>query len=451
MSLRLSWINLFDAPPRVWPPPCDAAGFAECVNYAERRDPFGHAVHVGLGCVYLFSAGLATATESIAFALLISCTVLRLPNLWRGLMPLFAAPIVWALVAFAAWSALSGMWATDSAAWRDAQSGFRGLLLIPALYPIRSAWRALLGSLIAGMSLQGAVQLLQQLGLVNTRAHRTDVRFSGLHSDPAQVSLFAAVAFVIALGWLSAARSFAERAALVIGASLLAISIAIAAGRAAVLGLAIAVPLLAIFLVLFNRLSLQRLAIATVFFVGAVAVVGGGILATGGQGLRRQAGDLTAIGNASTSTGARFLWWRASIDAAMAHPIAGIGAGGSREMLERDPNVRNAIAAHPDVPPDAFIVAHPHSMYLQTAAELGAIGVVCLAVVCIVTVRAAWRAAAESPVKTAIAAALVVWAIGAGFSSLHVTGRTASLACVLLALSTLPSRHRAEPPCAAVV
>src|SRR5213075_1369069 len=133
-------INRFDIPPRVWPPPRDASSIADCVEYTERRDPVGHSVHLALACVYLFCAGLSTASESVAFIALIGYTLLRLPNLWRGLAPLLAAPVIWALAALFVLTVASGLWTDDRRAWFDVVGGFRGILLIPALYPVRRSW-----------------------------------------------------------------------------------------------------------------------------------------------------------------------------------------------------------------------------------------------------------------------------------------------------------------------
>lgn len=438
-------INRFDLPPRAWPAPVDAAGFADCVDYAARRDPYGDAVHTALGCVYLFCAGLSTATESIAFVLLVGYTILRLPNLWRGLAPIVAAPVAWALFALFAWAALSGAWAADAAQWRDALGGFRGLLIVPALYPIRSAWRLLLGSLIAGMTLQGAMQILQQLGLMSVRMERTDVRFAGLHTNPVQASLFEAVALMVALGWMRETRSWRTRGLLIACALFLAAGIAIAAGRAAIVGLGVAIPLLGVLLVRFHGAPWRRLlAIAAVAVVGA-SVVAGGVVALGSKGLRRQLGDVTALDDPRTSTGQRILWWKAATHAALEHPILGLGTGSSRTMLANDAGVQAAIARYPELPREAFLPAHPHSMYLQTACELGVVGLAALGLVIVTIARASWRAAAERPIRAALAAAIALWAVAAAFEALHMSGCTACLLGALVALVVVPYRHRNEP------
>ncbi len=439
-------INRFNRPPRLWPPPCASDGFHDCVDYAAQRDPIGHGIHVALGCIYLFCAGLATSTESIAFVLFVGYALLRLPNTWRSLVPLVAAPVVWAVLALLAWTTASGLWATDGAGWRDAIGGFRGALLVPALYPIRGAWRPLLGSLIAGMTLQSAVQIGQQLNLVTNRASRTDVRFAGFHSNPVHVSLFEAVALTIAIGWMPVARSLGSRITLAFCVLLLCAGIAITAGRAAILGLLVALPMMAAALMLFHRLAWRHVALATVIGVVGFSAVGVAVVAAGGKGLTRQAGDLTATDDVRTSTGSRVLWWRAAIDAAIAHPVIGVGAGGSRHVFDHDTHVLAAIDAHPELPRETFVVAHPHSMYLQTAAELGAVGLLCLAAVGVAAGRAAWQSARESPVRAAVAVSLVLWAVAASFEALHMSGRTACLAGVLLAFASVPWRHRAESP-----
>jgi O-antigen ligase len=98
----------------------------------------------------------------------------------------------------------------------------------------------------------------------------------------------------------------------------------------------------------------------------------------------------------------RYGYWRVAADAFAGDPLIGIGAGGfAVEWLrERD---------EPDAARDA------HSIYVETAAELGLVGLLALALFAGGSLVAAGRALASgSPVAVGAAAAAATWAVHAG-------------------------------------
>lgn len=441
-------IDRFLPAPRALPPPVTAAAIRECVAFPARRDPYGDAVHTTLGCAYLAGAGLSTAVEGILFALLVGYALLRAPNLFRGWAPLLASPVPWLLAAWFVWVLVAGAWTPDRAAWLDHVADRRALLVLPALYPIRRHWQLLLGALLVGMSFQGVIQSLQALGFAPMPEAKNALRPSGFNSHPVHVSIFHAVAACIALGWLVETRSARTRGLLVLAMAFSIAGIGIAAGRAAILGLAIALPTLALLLMVGRHVSRKTILRGAVAALAIGAIAGAIVLAGGAAGLRRQASDVNvaATTDATTSTGQRALWWRAAIRAFSAAPIVGAGPGSARTFIAADPDVRNAIERHPDRPADFFVPAHPHSAYLQTLAETGLVGGAIMLGLWLAVGIAAWRSARETPIRCGVAAGLVVWAVAAGFDAIHHAGRTAALACALVAFVGIPRRHPAEPP-----
>ena len=98
----------------------------------------------------------------------------------------------------------------------------------------------------------------------------------------------------------------------------------------------------------------------------------------------------------------RYQYWRVALDTFADHPLAGTGAGGFRvEWLRRRTIAEQAKDAH--------------SLYLETAAELGIVGLAALGAFGLGLALAARRALRAAPAATAGAAAgLATWAFHAG-------------------------------------
>ncbi len=432
-------IDRYLIPPPAWPPPRDEATIAASVDYARARDPIGHAVHTLLGCLYLGVAGLSTASESIAFVLLVGYAALRAPNLWRAWMPLIAAPVLWAMVAFFAWAALSLAWSPDIAAGRGVLGGSRAILLVFALYPIRSSWRMLLGSLLASMCLQSCIQLAQAIGLLAPHP-RNGIRHAGLYSHPGHLCTYHAAALLIAVAWLREATSRTARTLLLATCVCTGTGLAIAFGRGAIVALAISLPLLCVALWRFFGVSARTMRVAFVALAIIATGVAGVAIATGAGGITRGATDVKDIADVGSSGGSRVLWWGATFDTFRAHPLIGIGSGGTRAGFLVNPTIRAAADRRPDLGIEFFAHEHPHSMYLQTMSELGLVGVALLLLIVALAARDAWTSAKLRPILCGVAAALLMWSIAAGFDALHTAGRTATLATALLSFVILPRR-----------
>jgi O-antigen ligase len=177
------------------------------------------------------------------------------------------------------------------------------------------------------------------------------------------------------------------------------------------------------------RLRALRPALA----VAAVAIVVAFVVATASAertSPRNPATGATVTRLASLQSH-RYAYWKVALGAFKDHPLAGLGSGGFEvRWLERR-KIHESVA-------DA------HSLYVETAGELGLVGLVALAVFFAGVFVAARVCFASDPAQAAgPIAAFVVWAIHAGLDWLWEMPAVSLLALGLAA--TLVARAEAGP------
>jgi hypothetical protein len=128
----------------------------------------------------------------------------------------------------------------------------------------------------------------------------------------------------------------------------------------------------------------------------------------------------------------RYDYWPVALRAFADHPLEGLGSGGFQVAWLRER----------EIPEGAF---DAHSLYLETAAELGLVGLAALALFLVGVGWGAVRAYARDPVAaTGLAAGVAVWAVHAGLDWLWempaVTLPALLLAAGLLRLAETPDR-----------
>lgn len=402
------------------------------VAYARKRDPVGDRFHVAFACIYLACAGIATSAEAISFALLVVYAFARGHALWRAWMPLMTSRLLWGLAAWVAWELLSLAWSPDRAAGLEMLGGTRGALLLLALFPIRDRWRLLLGGLFAGLAVQCLIQFGQTLDLIPID-NRNPFRRSGLYSHPGHLCTFYGVAMVLATAWFRDVTRTRERALLLALLVAYGAGIGVAAGRGAMVALAVALPLTIALVIGFHGIGPLRGARTIRLGVLAALAISAIVALTGGTGLWMMLGDLLRVQDVGSSSGSRLVYWSAALDTFADRPVAGVGVGGTRTAFLTNPDVLDAAAQRPDLGIGYFAHHHPHSLYFQALAEGGVVGGLLLTLAIAATLRAAWSRCREAAVWCGMFAAIVLWLVAAGFEALHVSGRMASLACVLLA------------------
>lgn len=412
----------------------DEKWFGGGLEFARQRDRRGDRAHVALACLYLACAGISTSAESISFVLLVGFSLLRFWVLWRPWVHVASYPVTWALAGWLAWASLCVLWSPDGHAGLSTLRGSRALLLLFAIFPVSDRWPALVAAFLGGLCLQTTLQLGQAFGLI-AAVPSNPIRHAGLFTHPGYLSTFHSVAIVLALSWLRRTRR-GRSSLLLLGAMTLCLAgVGIAAGRGAILGLLVGAPL-TIALTLKRRLSPLRVAgVCAGVALLAMLLVAGVPLLLGVQGMTAKVQELRQADQSITPGGLRLLYWAAAWDGFLDHPLAGVGAGGTEIALSSNPRVQRVIEEHPELGREYFTTSQPHSVYVQTLLEQGGVGALALTAVLFAAGRQALRRREDLPIGAGLVGALAIWAVSAAFDALHVSGRTASLGCALIALS----------------
>jgi len=134
---------------------------------------------------------------------------------------------------------------------------------------------------------------------------------------------------------------------------------------------------------------------AVVLVAVALAVAGAGP----STGTPAAGADPARLASAESN---RYAYWRVAFDAFAAHPLKGVGSGGFRVEWRRERTVA-------DPARDA------HSLYLETAAELGLVGLLLLgAAIAAVVLSAVQARRRDAAASAGLIAALALWAVHAG-------------------------------------
>lgn len=284
--------------------------------------------------------------------------------------------------------------------WLRAAAAGTGPLLGLALYLTFS--RGALAALVAGLGVL--------LALAPTRAH------------------LGALALVVGSGAVAAVASLAVPPVATVGggddagagAAMLAI-LAVLTAAAALLGGREAIPAAAV-----PRLRTAALAMLALALAGSVAAVAATERRGGRDDPEATAGRLTS------AQSNRYAYWRVAVRTFADRPLIGAGAGSFRTEWLRERPFRESVR-------DA------HSLYLETAAELGLAGLAALALLLGGAAAGAARALRRAgPVAAPAAAALAAWALHAGLDW-DWEMPALSLAALLLAARLLAAGEPVSP------
>jgi O-antigen ligase len=286
-----------------------------------------------------------------------------------------------ALASLLAWTALSAFWSSSTAEpFHEAERVLVYVVgLVAALIAAnRSSLPALLAGALAGIVLVSAYGLVSYLlaGKPDT-SEQHSLLYQPLGYANA-VGIFAAMGVVLALGILGRAR-WRAAGALAVLVPTLALTSSHGAWVALGAGLTAAAAL-----------SLRRS--GRLIIGGAVLVAGAGVAVA----------ILTSPGQADSWLGRRPGYWRAALSEYRAHPALGDGAGAfGRYWLQ-----------HPSADPGVQGTRDAHSLYIETLAELGPVGLALLLVALGAPLAALPRA--RSPAVPAAAGAYVAYLVHAG-------------------------------------
>jgi O-antigen ligase len=281
------------------------------------------------------------------------------------------------LSALALWMLLSAWWGiAGTEAAREAErcavyaAGFSAFVVIAR----PTTARALLTGVLAGGVFLGGFALGERLVAPRPPDPFQGTLLYGPVGYANALGILVAVSLVLAIGLLLETEGELARAALVAAASVSSVALLLTASRGAWLAAMIAL------LVLTGLRASRR----TLIVIGTTVTLG--LCAT------------VAVAP-SIAMGDRPSFWRAAVSDASAHPLLGSGAGSFDDYWL----VHRTIGA---------FVEDAHSLYLETMAELGLVGLALLGCALLVPLSAAVRR--RDPLASTAAAAYVAFLVHAG-------------------------------------
>ncbi len=179
-----------------------------------------------------------------------------------------------------------------------------------------------------------------------------------------------------------------------------------------------------------RRIARGALAVAGVALVAILALLLAGVSGVGSERVQVPTGPRAE--RLSSVESQRYDYWTVAGESFASHPVAGLGSGGfSPEWLR-------------ERPPKTILVRDAHSLYIETAAELGLAGLACLALLLAGVVLAARRGLVRDRVLAAgPAAALAGWAVHAGLDWDWEMPAVTMPALLLVAVLVVASEERA--------
>ena len=395
---------------------------AACIEWAARRDPIGHRVHLALGMVALFAIPLASTPATIASTILFGYALLRAPTLWRTWRDLPKSPVVIAMVLLFAWMACSIAWSADPDKGIRLLRGSRYLLLIPALLPLLAHRRLLLQALTAGILVQCTAQFGEYLIGSGSAG-------GGFSEHPGHTALW----YSIPLGFLlfepkSVAGGRWCRGILFL---LVGLGLLLTVSRSALIG---TLAGLVIAFVLDDAMKQRKISGAVVVKI-ACFLIGAAILVSVSPISQRMNNAWSALttpyeqGEFNIEQ-TRPLWWRAGTHAWQEHPVIGSGLGSAQEIITSNEEVQSIVAQSPknaSAARDDF-----HSTFVTVLVETGLIGSFFLLLWMALLAQSLVR---NKEFRSILITGYIAWL---GYSALNTTlfsGRLVAFSSTLLALS----------------
>jgi O-antigen ligase len=381
---------------------------------------------------------LATFPKDLAFIFLVGYALIRLPNTWRCYAAVIRDRLVWAVLAWGAWLAVSMAWSVDSGEGFKEFKTFRVALAPWALWPVIDWTPRLIVALLAGVFGQGLLQGFQFLHWFGMAPEANDDRLRGI-IHPIQTGALA----VAAVGWYMAAllrgvpMRFWMRVLMLVGMATALAGLVFAGSRGPWIASAVALPVTLATIAIRRRQSRRHVLIACGLLLvgGAIAwPIAGDFVLRRVDHARSEWQAATIDGDYDSSVGLRVVMWRWAWEFFEAEPIKGIGAGSYRPLARETPEAK-ALTSF-------TVKGHPHSTTLHVLSATGAVGGVLLAIVLWLSIVRCAREADDHLFACAALGVLVGWIIGAQFDSYHLNGHLMGLFTFLVAI-TLPARAAA--------
>ena len=429
--------------PEAWPPPSDRNSVSHVLGIIQRRDPIGHRVHTVLAALFLFTLPLVTAGSAITFGLLLIYALIRLPNTWRCYSSLLRVPVLWALAAWIAITAVSLTWSDNVSLGADELSAARVLLLPLLVWPVMSHLQVLLGAALLGVLAQNILQAGELIGIVPHDPDDAENRIAGL-LHPIHTGAWTAAAMCWLLAIVMYARDRWRWLALVLAIAAAAGAF-LAGSRGPWLAAGAAVPLV-ILTALVRRHKASRPAIAlAVSGVVGLAVAWPIVNETVEQ---RFNAAMTHYHDAvdqqtyDTSVGSRIAMWTWAWTMFADSPVGGVGAGAYHHTAREQPTYQAAIERDPNA--EVWFKDHAHSTYLHTLATTGAVGGAALLAAIVFLLMQAGPMRISEPWSHGTLFVVIGWLIGAQFDCYHLNSHLFGL-FALAVTASIAIRPNVEP------
>lgn len=410
-----------------------------------QSDPLGWRIHLALGMLWCFLASSPTSIVEFAGIPVVLCFFIRLPKIWRTARWIFAQPLFFALLAWAAWQAISLAWSPDPIQGLDEMANMRWAGAMLVLWPVIDGRKWLIAALAAGFVAGNLSQLGHAIGTAAQIDWLTFDRLPHRNSgwwDPVigGTLLVAALGLHIPAALMGLGRT---RIIATSGCAITLIAILATGTRGAWLAAAALLALSTIIAIVCIQ-PRRRLLVplitgsATIIIASAIAwMTAGDSISARFNEARTEITTALNDDNYQTYTGARIMMAKAAAQAISAHPIRGVGAGGYRQWSLSESTFPDSAQIN------LAIHNHAHNAYLHIGATTGIIGLLLGATILLVVFTGAILAP-EFQLGTYEAGplfALLGLLLVAMFDTIHVNAQTAAMLFLIFALCPLAIPH----------
>ena len=359
-------------------PACDAA-----FERMHRQDAIGDRIHLLFACLGLVCMfGPVTLTE-VAFGPLVVFFFVRVINTFPVWIHGFGQPVALAAIAIAGWMMLSLRWSGDSFLGWGEIAELRWFVLVGLIFPVIEHRRTLITAMCLGIAFGQLGQVADAfdgfgIGWLAQLVENHPSRIAGWWQPVVGGSIL-----VAGLGLHLPSAMFATGRARLWGMAGVA-SVGVGIIATGTRGAWIASVLMIVGAIFFGACTKRmRTKQVIVHILGALVIsMIAGVVMRESLGIRIDQAR-TELGQAfdgqyDSSTGLRVKMGQLAIDATIAHPVAGVGAGGYQSWV----NIQD---------PEAGVHAHAHNSLLQISSTLGLVGVLLWSVLMLSAIRATWR------------------------------------------------------------
>lgn len=162
--------------------------------HAQASSPRMDRAHMIAACAYLAMVPFYTAGEGIAFAALLTISIIRLGDTWPMIRAVSRQPMIIGLLMWFGWCVLALAWSSDVAQGIDELRASRAIIVPFMLMPVMNRIGMLLCAIVIGTLLQHVVQAIDLLGLFGQIAYLN--RTGGLLHTSIAGAWFATVLFM---------------------------------------------------------------------------------------------------------------------------------------------------------------------------------------------------------------------------------------------------------------